>query len=82
MGLECIAPSGTIHLHLVESSALQFHVMTFVALNSGKRKYILTFRLVLILPAIVCHCITESYLGLSLVISLLVIIMELHLMMK
>ena len=62
------------------SSTWQFHVTIFVALNSGKVKSILTLRLVVILPSCVCHYITVSLLGLSLFISLIIMIVELHLL--
>ena len=66
------------YLPLVESSTCQFHVTVFVALSSVKVKSILTFRLVVILPACVCNCITESFFGLFFSIGLLVTIVELH----
>ena len=50
----------------------------FVALSSGKAKYILTFRLVVILTACGCHCITTSFLRLKLSISILIKILELN----
>ena len=66
------------YLPLAESSTWKFHVTIVFALCSGKVKSILTFRLVVILPASVFYCITESYLGLIFVISLIITIIELH----
>ena len=71
-------PKIMSYLPLLESSTWQFHIKKFVMLSSGKVKSILTFKLVVILPACVWHCVAEYYLGLSFFISLLVMIVELH----
>ena len=44
-------PKIISYLTLVESPTLQFHNTVFVALSSGKVKYILNCELVVILPA-------------------------------
>ena len=66
------------YLPLAELSTWKFHVMIFVALLSGKAKSILTFRLVVIIPACVCHCITLSSIVISFLISLTITIGKLH----
>ena len=58
------------YIPLSETSIWQFHVTIFVALNSGQVRYILTFIFVVILPACVCHCITESSLVLRFLLAL------------
>ena len=50
---------------LAYPSPWQSHTTIFVTLNSIQMKYILTFRLVVILTACVYHCITEYYLVIS-----------------
>ena len=50
-------PKNILYLTLLEPSARKTHVKFFVAINSGKVKYILTFRLVVRLLACVYHCI-------------------------
>ena len=50
----------------------------FLSLSSGKVNSILIFKWVVILPAWVCHCSIASFLGVSLFISLTIIIVELH----
>ena len=62
---------------LAESSTWKSHITIFVPLNSGKSKSILTLRLVVGLTDFVFHCITASYLVLS-VITLIITIVELH----
>ena len=71
-------PKIISYMLLVESSTWKFHVDIFVAISLGKGKSILTFRLVVILPACVWYCITEYFLWLSYVISLIIAIVELH----
>ena len=46
-------PMITSYLMIAVSFTWQFHVMIFVALSLGKVEYILTFKLVLKLPACV-----------------------------
>ena len=59
------------YLPLEDSSTWTFHVTVFVTLISGKVKSTLTFRLLVIVPADVCHCIVAFYLGSSFLLSLL-----------
>ena len=72
-------PKIISYLPLAESHTWQFLVTIFIALSSGKVKYIINFMLVLVLPACVRHCISTYSLGVSFSISLLVKIVELYL---
>ena len=71
-------PQIMSYLSLTESSTWKFHVTISVALSSNKAKFILTFRLLVILTACVCHCIPSSYFGLSFLMSLNIRTMKLH----
>ena len=71
-------PKIMSYLPLAKSSTCQFHVMIFIALSLVNVKYIQTFRLAVIIPACVCHCITASSLGVIFVISLTIKILELN----
>ena len=74
-----LADSFTWQFHVTIFVALSF-VTIFVALSSGNVKSIFIFILVVILPSCVCHCIIVSLSGLSFVISILNMILEVHLL--
>ena len=65
-----------LYLFFVQSSTRHFYVTIIIALNSGRVKSILTFRLVVRLPACVFYCITSSILLLNFIIILLIAIVD------
>ena len=71
-------PKNISCLPLVESSAWNFHVMTFSTLSAGKVKSTLTLRLEVISPQYLCHCITAYFSLLIFSTSLLIIIFGLY----
>ena len=56
-------PKIISYLPLADSSTWHFHAMPFSMLSVGKAKSTLTLRLVVILPACMCHCIRASFSG-------------------
>ena len=54
-------PKIILYLPLAESSKCHFHVTAFVVLSASGVKSTLFLRLLLILPACVCHCITAYF---------------------
>ena len=55
-------PKIILYLLLVESYTRNSHTTTLVSISSGKMKFVLTFRLVVILTDCVFHCITSYFL--------------------
>ena len=55
-----------------ESPAWHYHIMIFVALNSGRQKYTLKFWRVVRLPDCILHQITEYFVFLSFNVSILI----------